>query len=269
MHQLCQLVMLDAQLEEDSGYSRSRRTQRERKMAFENSMRVWQYFSHSLVQNTFAVSSRILDIMITAAVTCEPSRYTGERDDLKLVSNTLEWTIINLKNLLGNVSTDLNDSAVTTFWSLWNYLLERLQALNSKYFAKYLLLDVSWSQEATSWMPLNSAADFYQRSVRYFSPVKLSSAINVLATIGDQTLLPEALTWVVAILKVEPTQHDALMYPNAIQFVERLYHRHMARIKDRRLLLQDFVWLLDTMVDAGLSKAYLIRENVITYKLQA
>jgi hypothetical protein len=230
---------------------------------------VWQYFSHSLIQNTFAVSSRILDIMVTSAIIFKPTRHTGERDDLKLVSNTLEWTIINFNKLIqGPSNKGLQESVTVTFWALWNFLLERLQELGSKYFAKHMLLDASWNKEATSWPPLEFADDFYQRSTRHFGSINLLSAINVLATIGDQTLLPEALTWVVAILKAESTQYTALMYPNSIQFVERLYHRHMARIKDRRALLQDFIWLLDTMVDAGLSKAYLIRENVITYKLQ-
>ncbi len=270
MARLCQLVMMDAQLEDNSDYGHSRSSRGSQKMAFKNSMRVWVYFSHSLVQNTFAVSSRILDIMVTAAISYEQTRYRGERDDLKLVNNTLEWTIINFDKLIANSGDNsLNSRCITTFWELWNFLLERIQALNSKYFAKYLLLDVPWKHEATSWLPLDSAGDFYQRAIRYFGPIKLLSAINVLASIGDRTLLPDALTPVVAILKAAPSQHAALQYPSATRLVERLYHRHMVPIKERRLLLQDFIWLLDIMVDAGTSKAYLIRESVITYKLQA
>ena len=270
MTHLCELVMLDARGEDDSDYGHSRSARRSQKMAFKNSMCVWVYFSHSLVQNTFAVSSRILDIMVTMAISYEPPRYRGERDDLKLVNNTLEWTISHLDTLVANSGdNDLNNRCIVTFWALWNFLLERIQALNSRYFARYLLLDIPWKPEATSWLPLDSAADFYLRAIRYFGSVKLLSTINVLASIGDRTLLPDALMPVVAILKAEPSQQAALQYPNATQLVERLYHRHMLSIKGRRRLLLDFIWLLDIMVDAGISKAYLIRENVITYKLQA
>ncbi|GAB3847041.1 hypothetical protein GCM10028822_07890 [Hymenobacter terrigena] len=272
MQVLCSLMMLGVQKEEeDDDVPRYRRSMRgDPTMNYENTMWVWQYFSHSLILNRFSVSSSILDILVTNAVGYAPTRYNSGQSPSEIVGNVLEYTILNLDKLVYNSSdTGLKTSATDTFWQLWNFLLKRLTDLGTARFSKFVLLDTHWNFEATSWLPLNSAGDFYERAVNQFGRVNLKSVINALATIGDQTLLPRALGWVVRILQTEPDMHTPLLQPMATQLIERLYQQHIIRIKANRQLHQDFIWLLDKMVDAGVSIAYLIRENVITYKLKS
>ena len=48
--------------------------------------------------------------------------------------------------------------------------------------------------------------------------------------------------------------------------IKRLYFNHIGEIKNNNKLINDYIWILNLMVDLGSSSAYLIRENVITYK---
>ena len=270
MEELCRLVMQDVQQEDDDDIPHYRRSMRgDPTMSYENTMRVWQYFSHALVLNRFSVSSSILDILVTNAVSYTPTRFRSGQSPSEIVGRILEYTILNLDKLVYNSSdTELKQSATDTFWQLWNFLLKRLPNLGTARFSKFVLLDTLWKSDATSWLPLNSAGDFYERAINHFGRVNLKSAINALATIGDQALLPKALGWVVRILQAELDTHSVLLQPMATQLIERLYQQHIVRIKANRQLHQDFIWLLDKMVDAGISVAYLIRENVITYKVK-
>jgi len=48
--------------------------------------------------------------------------------------------------------------------------------------------------------------------------------------------------------------------------IERLYYNHITKIKSNKKLIEDYLWILNKMVDSGSSQAYLIKEQVITYK---
>lgn len=48
--------------------------------------------------------------------------------------------------------------------------------------------------------------------------------------------------------------------------IKRLFYNHISKIKNDKKLIDDYIWILNRMVDLGSSEAYLFRENVITYK---
>ena len=52
----------------------------------------------------------------------------------------------------------------------------------------------------------------------------------------------------------------------AERLVKRLFCNHISEIKKSKRLIDDFVWLLEKMVELASSEACLFRENVITYK---
>jgi len=95
---------------------------------------------------------------------------------------------------------------------------------------------------------------------------KTTSILNVLSTVGEKTFLPESISWLVDIFKSEVATTVALLYPSAERLIKRLYYNNISIIKNDRKLIDDYVWILNRMVDLGSSEAYLFRENVITYK---
>lgn len=90
--------------------------------------------------------------------------------------------------------------------------------------------------------------------------------LKLLSTVGDTVFLPDGLSWVVNICKKNSDQIIHITNYSGERLIERLFQKHLGLIKSSSVLINDFIWLLDNMIDLGSSKAYLIREYVITYK---
>jgi hypothetical protein len=99
-----------------------------------------------------------------------------------------------------------------------------------------------------------------------FGNNNLNSIIKVLSTIGEKEYLPEGVSWVVEILKQNPGERQWLVNESYERLIKRLFYNHISAIKIEKQLMDDYLWLLDGMVDLGSSQAYMFRENVITYK---
>ena len=92
------------------------------------------------------------------------------------------------------------------------------------------------------------------------------SILNVFSTIGEKTFLPESINLLVEIFKSDATITVALLSPSAERMIKRLFYNHISKIKNDKSLIDDYVWILNQMVDFGSSEAYMFRENVIIYK---
>ena len=91
--------------------------------------------------------------------------------------------------------------------------------------------------------------------------------ISLLSTVGSG-LLPGFLSYLVEILKANPGEQLMLRLPGGDRIIEHLYKEHLAELVKDPILLNDYLWLLDRKVDYLSSEAYLIREDVITFKGQ-
>lgn len=85
-------------------------------------------------------------------------------------------------------------------------------------------------------------------------------------TIGGKELLPEGISWLTEIFKSNPYSSFDLTSVSSNRMIKRLFYDHISEIKNDKALIDDYVWILNRMVDLGSSDAYLFRENVITYK---
>ena|SRR5699024_9595053 len=102
--------------------------------------------------------------------------------------------------------------------------------------------------------------------VKGLGKYKTTSILNVFSTVGEKTFLPESISWLVEIFQSDTSTTVALLYPSAERMIKRLFYNHISKIKNDNALIDDYVWILNKMVDYGSSQAYLFRENVITYK---
>nr|WP_314895637.1 hypothetical protein [uncultured Flavobacterium sp.] len=75
--------------------------------------------------------------------------------------------------------------------------------------------------------------------------------------------MPNGIIILVKHLKIDPTDID---YYYGEKLIMNCFKQKIKYIKEDRLLLDDFLWFLDLMINLGSSKAYLIRENIILYK---
>ncbi|WP_157618392.1 hypothetical protein [Spirosoma spitsbergense] len=198
---------------------------------------------------------------------CTRSTSTHRDGGFEFIKWTLQRVIWELDQIVSNQSGSIGNRVITNYWRVWEQFYQVLTQSNYQIFSNLLFLEIDWKKEATHWKPLEGKKYFIKRVTDMFGQYNIRPLVKLLSTVGDQTLLPEGLHWVVDKIKNHPENLDALAQDEAEALINRLYQRHITFIKTNTSLLNDFIWLLDKMIDSGSSQAYITRENLITYKV--
>lgn len=260
------LLVEDLKLEENYSHQR---TGEYRQIGLREVHRIKLYLAEVLLVSETSFTKSILDIILgvdyTDPAVSIKSRY--REDCIKFQTGILEYTIDKLDKIVANSSDDtFKKKSIDQFWKIWNYLFEKAKTSGNVVYETQLLLDIAWGKQALDWKPLEGKKEVYRQMVKQFGTLNAQSILNVFSTVGDKTFLPEGLTWLVAILKEEPSQLKIMNSLAVERFIKRLFYNHISEIKMNKGLVNDYVWFLDRMVEYGSSEAYLFRENVITYK---
>ncbi|RIV19397.1 ATP-binding protein [Fibrisoma montanum] len=186
----------------------------------------------------------------------------------EFVQLTLRMMISELGQIVYNNPEPLAKQVTANFWRIWERFYIINKRAGKRLFSDLLFLDIIWEEAWTHWIPLEGKRAFFKRITDDFGQHDVRPLVKLLSTVGDQTLLPDGLRWVVNIVKKYPTNLSALSHSSAEKLINRLYQRYINVLRNEVSLLNDFVWLLDQMTDLGSSQAYITRENLITYKSQ-
>lgn len=229
---------------------------------------VKNYLSEYLLKANSESAISIFDLILYTSISNIRVLVFRERtkpsDHLSLV---IENVIYKLDDIIANSSDeDSNKKLVVNFWILWRHFFQTFNTNDSHYLFPTLFLDIQWNENATHWVAFENQTDFYHLMVNKYGQLAPLSILNVLSTTGDKTFLPEGLSWLVKILKSNELAMYSLLYPAANRLIRRLFNNHISKIKSDKVLIEDYVWILNKMVDFGSSEAYFYRENVITYK---
>jgi hypothetical protein len=225
------------------------------------------YLADLLLNGDFNFVKSVLDLVLGAVYGNDPIIEYNQRDNLfDFSSKTIEYVIYKLDEKLNSTDEIFRKQLITNFWNIWEYFHQKIKASGKSYFTDTLFLDIKWNNTATHWLPLEGKKDFYHTIVNELGANKSQSLLNVFSTIGEKTFLPEGLSWLVEIYKNDELSATSLISPAAERLIKRLFYNHISKIKKNKNLVNDFVWLLNKMIDLGSSDAYLFRENVITYK---
>lgn len=260
------LLVEDLKLEEDHSYRRRREG---RQIGFQEVLEIKFYLAELLIVADPSFSKIILDIILDECykVIADTSTYRYRNDLFEFAADVLKFSVAKLDDIVANNPNDtIKNAAIKHFWEVWEYLSEKIKRSGTGYFVQQLLLDTGWKEQAIDWQPLHGKKEIYHQMINDFGASNVQSILNVISTIGEKTFLPEGLSWLVELLKKEPTQLTVLMSVAAERLVKILFYNHISEIKKNKRLIGDFVWLLDNMIELGSSEAYLFRENVITYK---
>ena len=211
----------------------------------------------------------LLDLLLQG-LNQQPANHYAAGDDLKEFVIVILSQVINELDTLISAPADARGAARTLhFWQLWEHLLSQLTTTATAPLVPLALLDISWKLTVSHWQPFERGQVYYQRAMQLFGATHLLSLLKVLSTVGDKTLLPDALLSVVATCQNHPDQLLALFQTGpATAFIERLFQHHMRRIRTSPELFNGFMWVLDKMVDFGSPTAYLVREDAVTFKNQ-
>lgn len=260
------IPLLTEDLKQEETYSYNRHKDK-RQIHHQSVMNAQHYLVQLLLEANTAFAKSVLDLILDPVYQSETYNIRGRNDLFKFSSKVLERIIYKLDDIIANSNDEeLNQLLSGNFWNLWEYLFDKIKSSGKYYFLSTLFLDIIWKETATHWKPLNNKKEFYKSMVERLGKYKPSSILNVLSTIGDKTLLPESINWLANIFKSESTATVALLNPSAERMIKRLFYNHISQIKNNKTLIEDYIWILNSMVDLGSSEAYLFRENVITYK---
>ena len=239
----------------------------------EDQTELLKYLSkYLLIQNPKA-SKELLDSLLVKyyALLAEPRKVN---DIYNFIKQTLEFTICEL-DLIVNGKNKFKEypkiQFIEHFWNLWDFLHEKINESGNLHFSSLLFLDIysngiTWDENFKDWEPLKNRENYYKQIILDKGHVNIRAILNIFVSIGHTRFLPKGLNWFVEVLKQNPEKLTEVMTLKGEHLIENLFHYYCFKIKENKLLLNDYIWLLDNMIDLGSSLAYLLRENVITYK---
>ncbi len=271
LNHLLPLVLCDLTKKEDYSYKMSKET---RQFSSYSILRIEQYLA-----NLFLDANTDFSIPIFTKLVCSLSGLTQPqgfvRSDLvNFVNTSLDYFVLMLFDS-GNLKIDQTQyfQQQSNFWNLWDKLFVLIQKNDKHPLVQRLLLDVGlllrdWEGKPrkSAWSVLNGKKDFYRKVLLEIGKNNTTSAINVFSTIGGEEFLPDGISWLTEIFKMNLSESMSLSSSSAERMIKRLFYNDISKIKNNRILVDDYIWILNRMVDLGSSIAYMIRENVITYK---
>jgi len=226
------------------------------------------YLCEYLIYGNIEHSKIILDFLLNPIYSEDFNVERRSDSDLfNFGSGVLESLIYKLHKIIYN-SKDVirDDKLIHNFWLLWECFFDKIKSSKRAYFTSTLFLNIHWNDDSDHWKPLENKQEFYHKMVQELGTGNSKAIINVLSTVGDKTFLPEGLNWLTEHLNKNPLEITSLINSKSEQLIKRLFYNHISAIKNNKQLVDNYIWMLDNMVDLGSSQAYLFRENVITYK---
>ena len=225
------------------------------------------YLSKFLLENELHNSYQVIDLIMEATQILNTHYNYNHSRLYEFLRDTLKNIIYSVDKFIAysNDETEISNQ-IGRFWTLWEYLFNKIKKLDKHIFTDILFFDAEWNESAVHWKPLEQKKAFYKQMCEELGAGNVKHILKLLSTVGDTVFLPDGLSWVVNICKHNDDQSIHLTNYSGERLIERLFQKHLATVKNNLILINDFIWLLDKMIDLGSSKAYLIREYVITYK---
>jgi len=260
-----ELLAVDLTIKVNYGYNHHPES---RNILHKSVTRVVYYLASQLLIADKKISCTIIDRIVDPILTTDRSilfnRDSGLLDFCKRVPEQFMWALDNATYYDNDQAA--NQKLIKQFWLVWGHLFSRVKPAGGFVFANLLLLDAGWKEEAMDWKPLVGQIDVYREMVKSIGTGRVKSIVKCLSTIGEKEFLPVGLTWLAEIITDYPNEAIALVSKDGERLIKRLFYNHISRIKANKILINNFLLLLNKMVDLGSSHAYLFRENVITYK---
>ena len=260
---LTELILQDQKLKEEYSHNRSKQN---RKLDTGIIIRVRFILNEILLYNEIEFCKTLLNTLIAPFL---DENYATDRDTVdmyKFSQEILSTLITRYEDIVFlNIDSDIQKYGVH-FWELWKELYQKIKLTGKNYFAKEMLLDSSWPIRSDNWKGFIDQKKFYEEIVLNFGSYNFPSVLKVFSTFGEKVFLPERLSWLVKFLEENPKNGQHLNSASAKTLIKVLFNNHISEIKNSQTLVSDFMYILNNMVEKGLSEAYLIRECVIIYK---
>lgn len=241
---------------------------------YELTSNIEQYLALCLLDSDTCYSIPMFKMLIEAALCHKQNIRYGRNELLEFVDYVLDFLVIKLydKGTL-NETEEIYKKEIEHFWYLWNVFDELIPDNSNHHLIQKLLFDIQYLLaddkgilNEDNWIVLENKKEFYKRILTGKGKSYVASAIKVFSTIGNKAFMPDGISWIVEVLKSNPESCKYLSTTHADRMIKRIFYQHISIIKNNKKLTEDYLWILNKMVELGSSNAYFIRENVITYK---
>ncbi|MFN0293782.1 hypothetical protein [Pedobacter helvus] len=154
--------------------------------------------------------------------------------------------------------------SVSSFWKSWDILKEWMIEKNRGALLPLFLMSVDWSENSDNWHVLDGKNLYYGDFITRFGHNNANESLKFLGGIAFKKFMPESISWIAAMLSTKGSLYIDLTI--AEKFIHKAFYGYTALIKGDSLLLKDFIYILDYLIAKSSTKAYMIKEDLITYK---
>lgn len=260
---LTEQLLQDQKSEVEYSHQRSRRN---RQLDTSIAIRVRFVLNEILLYNEIGFCKKLLSVLIKPFLAPDYSTQRDTVDMYKFTEEVLSTLIIRYDDIVViNKDNDIQKYG-EHFWELWKELYAKLKATNKNYFASELLLNSSWPINSNDWKGFINQKELYDEILLHYGENNFASVLTVFSTFGEKVFLPHKLPYLIKFLKSNPKNIENLNSKSGKTLIKALFNNHITVIKNNQNLVADFMYVLNNMVDIGISEAYLIRECVIIYK---
>ncbi len=159
----------------------------------------------------------------------------------------------------------VNDGApIDNFWYLWEYLRDWIIEQKKGFLLPLFLMDLDWTENSEGWHVLEGKNLYYKDFIMDWGFNLINTSIKFLNGISFNKFMPESVSWIAGMLNSQNAHQVDLKI--AGKFIEKAFYKYGSKIKGDRVLLTDFLFILDFLIDRGSSKAYMLKEELIQYK---
>lgn len=188
-------------------------------------------------------------------------KKSNSRDAIEYIEKTVEWFYYKVD------SNSESDKMLNNLWYYWDSLFLKINT-GKGLFNKQYLFRGSWKYEADNWFVLKEEAksSMYLKKIDTLTYIKIEALMQLLSGVGFQSLMPQGIKVLTKHLKADTKQLLSVNYYYGEKLIMRCFKNKIKEIKENDLLLGEFLWFLNLMINLGSSKAYYIRENLILFK---
>lgn len=192
-------------------------------------------------------------------------------------------SIINLFKTFITAVDVLNPSDTTynNFWTVWNLFYEKIVELckdgdyghTKEIIKSYLFAETIWKEDATEWHVFKAVSkENYKRFFRKITddvgccPSVLYSISKLLNGIGS-IYLEDGISWLSKMLKVNKNLWSNDLESNTIYYLENIVRKYAytnrEKIRKTKQLKQEFLVILDFLIQKESVVGYMLRENIL------
>lgn len=187
-------------------------------------------------------------------------------DILKFFRHTIKYIILNADWNLPEDNEQKTQETIRCFKTIWQCYVSVIVDKDVIISGDLLFLDIDWREDARHWKPLDEMKQFFIGLITLFGHLYPESVINLLGHVGDKTLLPEGLTLLWKKLKLQIDRPKLISIPKIVQLIYRVYNHYQDKLINDHAFRQDYLDMLDELINEGSSDAYWIREYLISFR---